>query len=189
MKTITTLVGSVGGDPEQGTLPDGRAFANLRLAVNPSYYDRAQDAWVDGDASWYDVRAYGTLATHLGTSVKKGDPLVVHGELIVRPWENGTRSGIAVEVIAHAAGPNLRFGTVNFARSGQSGRSASSGASSGGWDGLGSPRPEPGAAGDEGEPGMPDEQDGSGTALGPGASPEDVSGRQTAEAGAGTAPF
>lgn len=185
MKTITTLVGSVGGDPEQGTLPDGRAFANLRLAVNPSYYDRAQDTWIDGEASWYDVRAYGALATHLGASVKKGDPLVVHGELIVRPWENGTRSGIAVEVIAHAAGPNLRFGTVNFARSGQSGRSAPSGQASAGWNGLGTPRPGSDAAASEGEP---DEQDGPGSA-GPGAPPEDVSGRQTAEAATGTAPF
>lgn len=116
MRTTTTLIGTVGTVPETGLLPSGTPYANFRLAVNGSRFDRERQEWVSTTTSWFDIKAYDQLATAMGMSVGVGDPLVVVGELSVRAWENEERHGTSVELTARSCGHNLKFGTARFTR-------------------------------------------------------------------------
>lgn len=122
MKVNTTLVGTVGTDPTSGVLNDGRPFVNFRVAVNERRLDRSTGEWIEGEASWFDVSAYDALASNAASCVHKGDSLIVAGELQVRSWQNETRTGISVQLVARSMGHNLRFGTANYARSRASSR-------------------------------------------------------------------
>lgn len=116
MRTTTTLIGTAGTAPETGLLPSGTPYANFRLAVNGSRFDRERQEWVPTTTSWYDVKAYDHLASAVGMSVAVGDPVIVVGELHVRAWEQEERHGTAVEIVARACGHNLRLGTAKFTR-------------------------------------------------------------------------
>lgn len=69
MRTTTTLIGTVGTVPETGLLPSGTPYANFRLAVNGSRFDRERQEWVSTTTSWFDIKAYDQLATAMGMSV------------------------------------------------------------------------------------------------------------------------
>lgn len=116
MKTTNQLIGTIGSDPRTGTLPDGRPYIGFRLAVNHSYFNSETGTYEEGETSWYDVAAYGSMAQSAACSLRKGDPVLVVGRLRVRDWENGERSGTSVELVADALGHNLRFGTGSFRR-------------------------------------------------------------------------
>jgi single-strand DNA-binding protein len=93
---------------------------------------QATDIWwhwgysINGDPNWFSVSAYRSLAVNAFASLQRGQRVIVTGRLKVRRWENGERSGIAVEIDADALGPDLLWGTASFqrlagARDGQSG--------------------------------------------------------------------
>lgn len=143
MRTTTTLIGTAGTAPETGLLPSGTPYANFRLAVNGSRYDRERQEWVSTATSWYDVKAYDQLATAIGVSVGVGDPLIVAGELGVRSWESDERHGTAVELTARACGHNLRLGTAKFTRTANRRSTEPEGSDA---DGVAPAAGEPGAA-------------------------------------------
>jgi len=47
---------------------------------------------------------------------KKGDPVFVNGKLKIRQWQDGEKSGTAVEVDAQAVGADLARGISTFKR-------------------------------------------------------------------------
>src|SRR5690606_21750463 len=51
-----------------------------------------------------------------GTSIKKGDPVIVTGRLKVRPWEAGEKKGVSIEVDAESLGHDLPWGTTTYTR-------------------------------------------------------------------------
>ncbi|NKX49437.1 single-stranded DNA-binding protein, partial [Arthrobacter deserti] len=61
------------------------------------------------------------LAQNIGSSLRKGDRVVVTGKLQLRQWtdEDG-RHGTAPEIIADSVGHDLKWGTAKFARSTES---------------------------------------------------------------------
>ncbi|MEY4741472.1 MAG: hypothetical protein RL672_222, partial [Actinomycetota bacterium] len=62
------------------------------------------------------VTSFRQLAINASGSVSKGDRVLVAGKLRVRDWENGERSGTAVEVEAESIGHDLSWGSSNFTR-------------------------------------------------------------------------
>jgi single-strand DNA-binding protein len=88
--------------------------ATVRVASTPRV--RKDGEWVDGPTTWYAVTAWRTLADHLRDSVRKGDPLVVHGRLLrTETWapEGGVPS-TTLEVEALVVGHDLNRGISHF---------------------------------------------------------------------------
>ncbi|CAN5630280.1 single-stranded DNA-binding protein [soil metagenome] len=115
-ETIVTLQGNVGGDVELRRAGDS-VVANIRVAVTPRRYVRRDDEWVDGDTQWYTVNAWRNLGEHCARSLRRGDPVVVHGRLQARTYVN--KAGIEVttfEVEALVVGHDLSRGISSFSR-------------------------------------------------------------------------
>jgi single-strand DNA-binding protein len=115
-ETYVTLSGWLGGDV---TLRDanGVPVANFRVASTPRRYVRKTDSWEDGDTQWYSVNAWRALAENCDRSLRRGDPVVVHGKLSAHAWTN--KAGLEVttfEVEAAFVGHDLNRGTTEFHR-------------------------------------------------------------------------
>ena len=158
-ETVVTLQGWLGADVtlrEAGEVP----VASFRVACTPRRYQRRSDSWVDGDTQWYTVTAWRALADNCARSLRRGDPVVVHGRLSAQTWTNS--AGIEVtsfEVDAAFVGHDLNRGVAQFTRTA---RPAPEDAAGPGTDAAPGPETAPGAA----EPGA--ERDG-GEGVGEGA--------------------
>jgi single-strand DNA-binding protein len=135
-----TVVGWVGSEPTLHVNDEGRVpFTKFRLASTPRVYDREQDAYVDAPTNWFTVKAFRSLASNVAASVRRGDPVVVHGRLRLDDWtspEGHTRT--TAELVAEAVGHDLGRGRTDFMRTvhdgGQAGSHAA-GAAGGAADG------------------------------------------------------
>src|SRR3954454_7715152 len=115
-ETHVTLSGWLGGDV---ALRDaaGVPVASFRVASTPRRYVRKTDTWEDGDTQWNAVNAWRALAENCETSLRRGDPVVVHGKLTASVWTN--KAGLEVtsfEVEASFVGHDLNRGTSAFQR-------------------------------------------------------------------------
>lgn len=114
--TQITLTGWVGADV---TLRDanGTPVVGFRVATTPRRFDKQANAWVDGDTQWYSVTAWRQLAENCAASLRRGDPVVVHGRMSAHTWTNS--AGIEVssmEVEASFVGHDLNRGFSQFTR-------------------------------------------------------------------------
>ena len=140
MTDTITLTGLVATVPHVVSSDDKVPFTSFRLASNQRYFDRRTSEWVAGETNWYTVTAFRALALNAGTSVHKGDRVLVTGRLKIRRWESGEKTGTSVDVEADSIGHDLAWGTAHYARTiqresttadgsaddGRSGRSAES---------------------------------------------------------------
>ncbi len=115
-ETYVTLSGWLGGNVD---LRDagGVPVASFRVASTPRRYHRRTETWEDGDTQWFSVNAWRTLGDHCAASLRRGDPVVVHGKLSARTWT--TKAGLEVttfEVEAAFVGHDLNRGTSEFHR-------------------------------------------------------------------------
>lgn len=115
-ETMVTLQGWVGGDvtlrPVAGTV-----VAAFRVACTPRRFQRSTGEWVDGPTQWYAVNAWRALGQHCHDSLRRGDPVVVHGRLQQRSFV--TKAGVevtALEVDATVVGHDLNRGVTHFER-------------------------------------------------------------------------
>ena len=92
---------------------NGVSVATVRVGVTPRL--KKNDEWVDGETTWYSVTAWRTLADHLRDSVRKGDPVIVHGRLRSETWtpEEGG-SSTTLQVDASLIGHDLTRGITHF---------------------------------------------------------------------------
>jgi single-strand DNA-binding protein len=116
MQDTITLVGIVATSPRHLVSATGLPVTNFRLASSNRWFDRAQSRWVDGETNWYSVGTFRQLALNTAASLQKGDRVIVVGKLKIRNWENGSRSGLSVDVEAEAIGPDLAWGTARYTK-------------------------------------------------------------------------
>ena len=114
-ETHVTVVGRVADSPRRSNLSSG-AVTNFRMASTVRRYDAASQGFVDGRTLWVDVECWGNLSSNVSASISKGDPVIVHGQLITSEWEseNGRRSKNCIK--ASAVGPNLDRGRALFTK-------------------------------------------------------------------------
>jgi single-strand DNA-binding protein len=115
-ETYVTLSGWLGGNVE---LRDagGVPVASFRVASTPRRFQRRTETWEDGDTQWYSVNAWRNLGDNCAASLRRGDPVVVHGKLSAHTWTN--KAGLEVttfEVEAAFVGHDLNRGTSEFRR-------------------------------------------------------------------------
>ncbi|MFC9985931.1 single-stranded DNA-binding protein [Microbacterium keratanolyticum] len=117
MNDLLTIVGNIASDPQHTITPSGVSILNFRLASNHRRFDNKTGQWVESDPNWYSVSAFRRLADNGKLSLARGDSVIVSGKLRVRDWESNGRRGTSVDLEADTIGPDLRFGTVRYARS------------------------------------------------------------------------
>jgi single-strand DNA-binding protein len=117
---MITIHGFVATDVNLFTSVKGVAMASFRMATTARRWDKQAQKTVDAETNWYNIRAYRYLAQNAGSSIHKGDPVVVFGKLKLRKWitEDG-RSGTSPDIEAEAIGHDLSWGTAHFSRPGQ----------------------------------------------------------------------
>jgi single-strand DNA-binding protein len=122
MDSTVTLVGNITRDPELRFTTGGRAVANFGVAVNRRYM--INNEWQE-DVSFIDVVAWAQLGENAAASFKKGDRVIVAGRINQRSWEadDGSKRS-KVDVVADALGAELRFATVEIAKTDRSTASA-----------------------------------------------------------------
>lgn len=111
-----TLTGLVATEPRVISTSDGLNITSFRLASTQRRFNKAKDAWVDGETNWYTITGFRQLATNLASSINKGERVVVKGKLRIREWETGEKSGTTIEVEAEAVGHDLTWGTASYVR-------------------------------------------------------------------------
>lgn len=114
MAETYTAVGLVATTPRNIVTSEGLSINSFRLAVGSRRFDKESGAWVDGETNWFTVVAFRQLAENANKSLAKGDRVVVSGRLKVRDWDNGERTGTAIEIEADSLGHDLLFGTSTF---------------------------------------------------------------------------
>ena len=114
-ETYVTLRGWLGGDVRHRLAGDA-PVAEFRLGVTPRYFDNRQSTWVDGSTQWYTVKAWRQLADNCRDSLRRSDPVVVHGRLSQSSWVKDGVERTALEVTAVSVGHDLSLGTSQFRR-------------------------------------------------------------------------
>ena len=115
-ETTVTLQGYV-GTPVTTRVAGDSVLASFRVGCTPRRYQRKTETWADGETQWYSVTAWRGLAENCQQSLRRGDPVIVHGRLTVNTWVN--RDGIEVsslEVEATHVGHDLTRGTAVFTK-------------------------------------------------------------------------
>ena len=105
------------GDEVRFREASGVPVADIRVACTPRRFDRKTEQCVNGDTQWYNVTVWRQLAENCAASLKRGDPVVVHGRLNAETWTNS--AGIAMttmKVEATFIGHDLRLGASSFVR-------------------------------------------------------------------------
>jgi len=74
-----SVKGNLGSDPDLKFSKNNTAYCNFSLAYTP----RKQIAgeWQDGETMWFKVVAFGTKAEAIADTFRKGDSVLVVGEL------------------------------------------------------------------------------------------------------------
>lgn len=115
-ETTVTLQGWVGGDVSLRQAGEAQV-ASFRVAATPRRFSRKTGEWVDGATQWYTVNAWRALADNVAASVRRGDPVVVHGRLGVSTWVSSAGVEVtSVEVDATFVGHDLGRGRSVFTK-------------------------------------------------------------------------
>lgn len=85
--------GRLGHDPELRFSPNGTAVVNLNVARTKRKQVNGQ--WVDDNTMWKRISAFGSLAENVAATLKKGNEIIVFGELVPNKYTN--REGVEVE--------------------------------------------------------------------------------------------
>jgi single-strand DNA-binding protein len=113
-----TITGLVATTPRHLVTQEGLPITSFRLASATRRFDRTKNEWVDSETNWYTITCFRKLAQNVASSVSKGDRVTLSGDLRIRDWDNGERTGTSVEVEVSSIGHDLNYGTAEFTRNG-----------------------------------------------------------------------
>ncbi|MCL1907006.1 MAG: single-stranded DNA-binding protein [Propionibacteriaceae bacterium] len=86
MQASMTVTGYVGHDIELRQTKTGVSTVNFRIGTTPRI--KKDNEWLDGVTTWTSVVCYRNLADHVAKSLKKGQPVVVHGRVRTQTWND-----------------------------------------------------------------------------------------------------
>ena len=112
-----TVVGWIGTEPKIFHEADGGVpYATFRVGSTRRWFDKGLGAWRDAQTEWFHVKVFRATAINAARSLRKGDPVIVQGQLSTEEWvgPEGPRTTLVLE--ASALGHNLVFGSSHFAR-------------------------------------------------------------------------
>ncbi|WP_439593810.1 single-stranded DNA-binding protein [Microbacterium sp.] len=114
-----TLEGNLTGDPEHGTGESGNEYARFTVAINDRKLNETTNRWEDAGTVFHRVVVFNQQARHITDSLRKGDSVIVAGELRFGTYtdkETGqTRE--TRDVVADNVGASLKFAGIAVERS------------------------------------------------------------------------
>jgi len=119
-----TLVGNLTDDPELRYTANGAAVCKIRIAVNRRIQG-PDGQWKDGEASYFTINCWRSLAENAAETLTRGTRVVVTGRLKQRSWENqeGEKRTV-VEIEADDLGPSLKWATASVTKANRSSTSS-----------------------------------------------------------------
>lgn len=115
-ESMVTFQGWLGADVKTRSAA-GALVASFRVASTPRRYNRSTQEWSDGPTQWFSVNAWRSLGDHCASSLRRGDPVVVHGRLTQSTWVNSEGVEVtSLEVDATFVGHDLNRGRTVFTR-------------------------------------------------------------------------
>ena len=81
------LIGNLGGDPEQRSMPSGSAVTNITVATSESWKDK-QTGQPQERTEWHRVVFFNRLAEIAGQYLRKGSKVYIEGSLRTRKWQD-----------------------------------------------------------------------------------------------------
>jgi single-strand DNA-binding protein len=116
-ETMVTLVGHVATEPALRITTGGARVTSFRLASTERRFDKGVNDWRDAYTTFFTVTTWRTMAENVCSSVKKGQPVVVHGRLRDSSYEGKDGQWRTVlEVEAFALGHDLSRGVSDFTK-------------------------------------------------------------------------
>jgi len=114
-ETFITIIGRLASDPELRYTQGGAGVANFTVASNARTFDKNTSEWKNKTTTFWRCAAWNQgekqrLGENVVDALKKGDSVIVRGELETREWEDkegGKRS--VVEVRVETIGKDLRW--------------------------------------------------------------------------------
>jgi len=114
-ETLITIIGRLASDPELRYTQGGAGVANFTVASNARTFDKNTSEWKNKTTTFWRCAAWNQgekqrLGENVVDALKKGDSVIVRGELETREWEDkegGKRS--VVEVRVETIGKDLRW--------------------------------------------------------------------------------
>lgn len=79
MDMKVTVKGNVGSEPELKFSKSDKAYVTLSVAYTPR--SKQGDEWIDGETMWFRVVQFGARAEATVDAIKKGDSVIVTGEM------------------------------------------------------------------------------------------------------------
>lgn len=121
---LIPIRGRLTADPELRLTPSGAGVTNFTVATNASKFDRNTNEWKDEPTKFWRCAAWnqGKLirAENIANLLKKGDNVIVYGELTTRNYE--TKEGekrSADEIRVESIGKDLTFHGQPYAQNDQ----------------------------------------------------------------------
>ena len=115
-ENITTVIGNVASEVRTRITANGHTAASFRVASTTRRYDRSKGGWADTDTNFYTVQCWRQMADNVRRSLSTGEPVIVHGRLKQREWEDEGGRGVSNEIEAYAVGHDMNKGTSSFVR-------------------------------------------------------------------------
>jgi single-strand DNA-binding protein len=123
-----TVVGHVGTNPTLSMSENGTEWSTFRMASTRRVRDPLTGQWSDGATLWFTVKTWRDKARNVAHSLRKGDPVVVTGRLMVDEWTSEREVGLPdgttttfpeqrykLVVEAQHVGPDATRGIVRYA--------------------------------------------------------------------------
>lgn len=111
------ICGTVVTDPVLRQTRAGDHFLSFRLACNERRWKAEENTWVDGQAQYFSVTAFRTLAGNAYHCLEKGQRVMVSGRLRLSRYEGKDGAPrTAVQIEAHEIGLSLKFGQASFTK-------------------------------------------------------------------------
>lgn len=95
------LIGNLGGDPEQKSMPNGNAVTNITVATSESWKDK-QTGQQQERTEWHRVVFFNRLAEIAGQYLSKGSKVYIEGALRTRKWQDQSgQDRYSTEIVAN----------------------------------------------------------------------------------------
>lgn len=159
-ETYLTVRGRLTSDPEMRFTPSGAGVANFTVAVNARKFDKQTNEWKDKEAKFWRCAAWNqgklTLAENIAEGLKKGDAVLVYGEVETRSYDTKEGEKRTVdEIRVEHIGKDLTFhkpaqqGNGGFQPQQSAQQSAPQPQQGGGWN---APAQDPWSSGGNSQP-------------------------------------
>jgi single-strand DNA-binding protein len=110
-----TIEGNLTADPEHDTSENGVEYARFSVAVNDRRLNEETKQWEDAGTVFHRVVVFNEQARHVVDSVRKGDSVLVAGDLRFGSYtDKDEKVRESRDIVADTVGASLRFAPVSI---------------------------------------------------------------------------